>query len=93
MKPFCCQWKLKTVFSTSGYTYLDRPKKPKSIPITLKLFGSATTCIEGKVAAIDETFGDLCDAGKCYGVPYKLFESELDKNRGFTFSLMIQSVK
>ena len=66
-------------------------KEAQHFSYTLKLFGSkATTIFEGKVAAIDETFGDLCDAGKCYGVPYKLFESELDKNRGFTFSLMIR---
>ena len=74
---------------------LGSPKKAQKYSYTLKLFGSkATTTFEGKVAAIDETFEDLCDAGKCYGVPFKLFESQVvDENRNFTISLNIQSVK
>ena len=53
----------------------------------------ATTTFEGKVAAIDETFDALCDTGKCFGMPYRLFESQLDENRNFTFSFTIQSLK
>ena len=73
---------------------LASPKRAKKYSYTLKFFGSkSTTTFEGKVAAIDETFGDLCEAGKCFGMPFKLFESQLDKDRCFTYSMMIQNVK
>ena len=74
---------------------LASPEKAKKYKYLLKLFSSRTTTLatytfEGKVAAIDETFGDLCEAGKCFGMPFKLFESQLDKDRCFTYSMISQ---
>ena len=78
---------------------LASPKKAKKYTYTLKLFSSKTTILathtfEGKVAAIDEIFRDLCDAGKCFGLPCNLFKAQvLDENSLFTFSLIIQNLK
>ena len=74
---------------------LGSPNEAKHFSYTLKFFGPKTTNIfKGQVAAIDESFEILCDAGKCFASPLKIFMAQfLDEGRKFEYSLEIRNLK
>lgn len=74
---------------------LGSPNEAKHFSYTLKLFGPKTTLtIDGKVAAIDESFDTLSEAGKCFAYPHKTFIAQvLDENRKIEYSLEIRNLK
>ena len=74
---------------------LGSPDEAKHFSYTLKLFGpKVTNTSEARVAAIDETFETLSEAGKCFAMPRKYFMSQiLDEYRKYEFSLEIRNLK
>ena len=74
---------------------LGSPNQAKHFRYTLKLFGpNATNTMEGQVAAIDESFDDLCEAGKCFAMPCNIFFSQfLDEDDVYEISLEIRNLK
>ena len=74
---------------------LGSPNEAKHFSYTLKLFGPKTTLtIEGKVAAIDESFDTLSEAGKCFACPHKMFVAQvLDEEKKFEYLLEIRNLK
>ena len=73
---------------------LGSPNEAKHFSYTLKLFGPKTTLtIDGKVAAIDESF-DTLSASKCFAYPHKTFITQfLDEENEFELSLEIRNLK
>ena len=74
---------------------LGSPNEAKHYSHTLKLFGPKTThTFEGQVAAIDESFETLSEAGKCFAMPHKIFMAQfLGEDRKFEYSLEIRNLK
>ena len=74
---------------------LGSPNEAKHFSYTLKLFGPKTTLtIDGKVAAIDESFDTLLESGKCFAHPHKTFIPQVvDENRKYEYSLEIRNLK
>ena len=74
---------------------LGSPNEAKHFSYTLKLFGPKTTLtIDGKVAAIDESFDTLSEAGKCFACPHKMFVAQvLDEEKKFEYILEIRNLK
>ena len=49
---------------------------------------------EGKVAAIDESFDTLFEAGKCFAIPHKALIAQLvDEDNEYEYSLEIKNLK
>ena len=74
------------------------PEEAKHFAYTLKLFGNEVThTTEGKVAAIDESFDTLFNAGKCFAISHKGFIAQiLDRTEEickFEYSLEIRNLK
>ena len=71
------------------------PEEAKHFSYTLKLFGNkATNATEGKVAAIDESFDALFNAGKCFAISNKCFIAQILDEKGiFEMSLDIRNLK
>ena len=74
------------------------PEEAKHFAYTLKLFGNEVThTTEGKVAAIDESFDALFNAGKCFTISHKGFIAQIlektDKTCKFEYSLEIRNLK
>ena len=74
------------------------PEEAKHFAYTLKLFGDEVThTTEGKVAAIDESFDALFNAGKCFTISHKGFIAQIldrtDGGRKFEYSLEIRNLK
>ena len=74
---------------------LGSPTEAKHFSYTLKFFGPKNTItFEGPVAAIDESFDTLYDAGKCFATPHRAFVAQvLDDNAKFEYSLEIRNLK
>merc|ERR1711862_173851 len=74
---------------------IGTPNEAKHFSYTLKYLGENTTItFEGKVAAIDDTFEAIYDAGKYFAYPYWSFKSQFeDENRVFKVSLKIRNLK
>ena len=71
------------------------PKDAKHFSFTLNIYGkNAELSFKGKVAAIDESFDTLSEAGKCFAYPFKIFVAQfLDEENKFEFSLEIRNLK
>ena len=67
----------------------------KHFSYTLKLFGPKTiNTFEGQVAAIDESFETLSEAGKCFTLPHKTFVAQfLHGDRKYEYSLEIRKLE
>ena len=75
---------------------LGSPEKAKNFSYTLKFFGTkATLTFEGKVAAIDESFETLLEAGKCFSIPRKNFDVQIMdvEERKYELSVEIRNLK
>ena len=75
---------------------MGSPNEAKHFSYTFKYFGknSSVFTFEGKVAAIDETFDTLMEAGKCFTITQKVFEKQiLDEDRKYEYSLQIRNLK
>ena len=73
---------------------LGSPNEAKHYSHTLKLFGPKTThTFEGQVAAIDESFETLFEAGKYFTYPHKAFMAQfLNEDRKYEYSLQIRNL-
>ena len=74
---------------------LGSPNEAKHFSYTLKLFGpKSTLATEQKVAAVDESFHTLSEAGKCFAYPHKMFVAQfLDEEKKYGYSLEIRNLK
>ena len=73
---------------------LGSPNEAKHFSYTLKLFGPNTTLtIDGKVAAIDESFDTLSAAGKCFAYSHKNFIAQVLNENRYEYSLEIRNLK
>ena len=81
--------------------FLASPEKAKNFTYRLKFFGPKAvkptlTYFEGKVvAAIDESFETLLEAGKCYSIPRKDFDAQImdvEQNK-YVMSVMIKKIR
>lgn len=67
------------------------PEDAKQFLYALELVGpKAKVTFEGKVAAVEETFEDLYQAGKCLAIPHKAFVAQLvNEDSSYEYSLEI----
>ena len=74
---------------------LGSPIEAKHFCYTLKLIGKETeTAFKAKVASIDESFGSLCKAGKCFTIPHEAFMAQfVDEDNKYKYSLEIRNLK
>ena len=77
---------------------IGSPEEAEHFSFVFKLFGknasAASNIFEGKVAAIDESFDTLMDAGKCFSIPHRsLMAQFVDKNGRHEYSLDIKNLK
>ena len=91
-------WNMKTVDKVVYYWVyiLGSPNEAKHFSYTLKLFGPKNTITfeGGQVAAIDESFDTLSEAGKCFAIPHKNFVAQvLNEDRKYEYSLQIRNLK
>ena len=74
---------------------LGSPTEAKNYSYTLKLIGAKSEIsFKGKVAAIDESFDDLFESGKCFSILHKAFMTHfLDEDNKYEYSLEIHDLK
>ena len=73
---------------------LGSPIEAKHYSYTLKLIGKETeTAFKAKVASIDESFGSLYKAGKCFTIPHDAFMAQFVDEDTFKYSLEIRNLK
>ena len=77
---------------------IGSPEEAKHFSFVFKLFGknasAASNIFEGKVAAIDESFDTLMDAGKCFSIPHRSFMAQfVDSDGRHEFSVDIKNLK
>ena len=70
---------------------LGSPEEAKDLSYILRFFGKDSDIVfRGKVAAIDETFETIDEAGKCFTIPHKTFMNQfVDESRKCEYSLSI----
>ena len=70
---------------------LGSPEEAKDLSYILRFFGKDSDIVfRGKVAAIDETFEIIDEAGKCFTIPHKTFMNQfVDESRKCEYSLSI----
>ena len=102
--PFKCTFNNQTfVFCQKYYEKVEYKwvyilgslNEAKHYSYTLKLIGKETeTYFKGKVAAVDEPFETLLNAGKCLAIPSTVFAAQfLDEDEEFKYSLEIRNLK
>ena len=74
---------------------LGSPKDAKHFSYTLNIYGkNAELSFKGKVAAIDESFDALSNAGKCFTIPHKTVLAQfLGEEKKYEYSLEIRNLK
>eukprot|EP00093_Oithona_nana_P007793 07793.XXX_406053_406880_1 [CDS] Oithona nana genome sequencing. len=91
-KSFILAGKVKDKIYHRWVYIIGSPEEAKHFSFVFKLFGknasAASTLFEGKVAAIDESFDTLMNAGKCFTIGHQAFMAQsVDKDLKFEYSV------
>ena len=97
-KGFIFTGKIKDKIHYRWVYIIGSPEEAKHFTFVCKLFGknasAASNLFEAKVAAIDESFDALMEAGKCFTIAHRAFVAQfVNKDRKYEYSLDIRNLK